>query len=172
MSEEPAAPRRPRLLLRFGVALPVLAGALLWAAEAAPGAVDLRESVADATAVAAGHLLPLAGYDVRREGRILRAADGHGVKVGIDCDAVPVALLFLAAVAVSPVPWRRRVLFAPAGIAALFLLNQARIGHLLWISNRDPAAFHAAHEAWWPAGLVLAAGAMFLVWARREARAA
>ena len=160
MSEEPAAPRRPRLLLRFGVALPVLAGALLWAAEAA------------ATAVAAGHLLPLAGYDVRREGRILRAADGHGVKVGIDCDAVPVALLFLAAVAVSPVPWRRRVLFAPAGIAALFLLNQARIGHLLWISNRDPAAFHAAHEAWWPAGLVLAAGAMFLVWARREARAA
>ena len=160
MSEEPAAPRRPRLLLRFGVALPVLAGALLWAAEAAPAAV------------AAGHLLPLAGYDVRREGRILRAADGHGVKVGIDCDAVPVALLFLAAVAVSPVPWRRRVLFAPAGIAALFLLNQARIGHLLWISNRDPAAFHAAHEAWWPAGLVLAAGAMFLVWARREARAA
>ena len=117
-------------------------------------------------------LMPLVGYEVRRDARdarVLRAADGHGVRIAPECDGMPPVLLFLAAVLVSPVPWRRRLLFGALGSLGILLLNQVRIGHLLWLSDRSPDVFHDAHEAWWPTGLVAAAGVMFLLWARRNA---
>lgn len=171
-----AAPVRgaPRLGLRFGLAFPLVAASLLGALLFVGPVVATRERVVDGTVTAATVLMPLVGYEVRRDARdprVLRAADGHGVRIAPECDGLPAVLIFLAAVAVSPVPWRRRVLFGSLGSLALLLLNQVRIGHLLWLSDRAPDAFHDAHEAWWPTGLVAAAGLLYLVWARCSAGA-
>jgi exosortase/archaeosortase family protein len=170
-SEASPAGRR-RLALRFGVLFPLLAGGLLLAATFLPWASAARERLADGVAATAGVLFPLVGYEVRRDGprgRILRAADGHGVKVGTECDALAPMLILAAAVAVSPVAWRRKATFLVPGLVGIALLNQVRIGHLLWLSQENPDLFRRAHESWWPAGLVLAAAGLFLVWARRRA---
>ncbi len=140
-----------------------------------PGAEGVRVAVADGTAVAAAKLLPLVGYAVHpdpADRSVLRAADGHGVRVGTDCDGLSVLILFVSAVAVSPVPLGKRALFAVLGAIGILLANQVRIGHLLWLSNRDPDAFRTAHETWWPAGLLGAAALAFLLWARRVGRPA
>jgi exosortase/archaeosortase family protein len=163
---------RPRLLLRFGLLFPLIAGGTLLAVSYVPFLERARDGASEAVLATSAALFPLVGYDVRRDPakpRVLRAADGHGVTIAQECDALPPLVLFLAAVLVSPVAGRKRLVFGLAGAAAIFLLNQVRVGHLLWLSQEDPDAFRTAHEAWWPAGLVLFAGGMFLVWARRNA---
>ena len=163
-------PDRRGLLLRFGVGFPLLVAAALLAASYLEPVRRAREAWIDGVAAVADASFGVAGYPVRRDGRdrrILRAADGHGVRLAKDCDGLPPILIFLAAVAVSPVAGRRRLAFATLGTAVLYAANLVRIGHLLWLSDRDPEAFRAAHEGGWPAGLLALAGALYLVWARR-----
>lgn len=164
------APGRRGLALRFCVALPLVAGGALVVASYVDVARRARDAWIDGIAAVADAGFDAVGYPVRRDGpdrRILRAADGHGVRLAKDCDGVPTMLVFVAAVAVSPVAARRRVAFALAGAAVLYLANLARIGHLLWLSDRAPETFRAAHEGGWPAALLLLASAMYLLWARR-----
>jgi len=173
VSEAPAR-AGPRVALRFGLGLPLVAASMIGAMLYLGPVVAARDRLLDGTVTAATVLMPLVGYEVRRDARdarVLRAADGHGVRIAPECDGLPAVVLFLAAVVVSPVAWRRRLGFGVLGTLALLLLNQVRIGHLLWLSDRAPDVFHDAHEAWWPAGLVAAGGLMFLLWARRNAGA-
>jgi exosortase/archaeosortase family protein len=169
---EARPPSARGLALRFGVLFPVLAAALLSAAAWLPWIRPARDALVRGTAATAGALLPLTGWAVERDGLRLRAEGGRGVLVARDCDALAAMLLFVAAVAVTPAPIGRRVVFAASGVLCLFLLNQARIGHLLWLSGGDVDGFRRAHEAWWPAALFLAAGGLFLLFAARAARPA
>jgi exosortase/archaeosortase family protein len=167
----PAVSRRA-LALRFGLAFPALSGGLLAAAAWLPWLRPARDALVVATAGAAGHLLPLLGWDVTRDGTRLLAPGGHGVEVVRDCDALSPMLVLLAALAVTPAPRAARFGFALFGMASLFLLNQVRIGHLLWLSAGDVETFRRAHEVYWPAGLLVFAGGLFLLFAARAGRAA
>ena len=161
------------LALRFGLAFPLLAGGLLVAATFAGPVLRLRESLVDATLWVSARLFPLLGWAVRpdaRDARVLRAPDGHGVRLAPECDGLVPVLLLTAAALVTPTRWSRRLGFAAAGSTALLLLNQARIAHLLSISDRDPDGFRFAHESAWPAGLTVAALALYALWASRALR--
>lgn len=168
MNEESGPVSSRSLALRFGVALPLLAGSLI-AAFAYVGLLQpVRDGVVRATAASAGALLPLVGFEVQRSGHTLRADGERAVQVVKDCDGLPSMLLLLAAIAVTPTTWRRKVAFGAIGVVALFVVNQVRVGHLLHLSAGNQEAFRNAHETWWPAGLVLFAGALFLLWAARQ----
>jgi len=169
VSDAAAAVSRRSLALRFGVLLPLLGGGLMAAAAYAQPLQPLRARLVHATAVSAGVLLPLTGWDVTRDGHALKAPGDRAVEVVKDCDGLSAMLLFLAAVLVTPATWKRKLVFGGIGLAALFLVNQVRIGHLLHLSGGNQQTFRSAHETWWPAALVLVAAALFLLWAGKQA---
>ncbi len=166
--EQRAPPPGRRLALRFGLALPLLGGGLIALFAYAPALQSVREGIVHGTAATAGGLLPLSGWDVERRGHTLHAPGDRAVEVVKDCDGLPVMLLFFAAVLVTPTAWRRKIVFAGIGLGLLFLVNQVRLGHLLYLSSGSPGSFRAAHETWWPAGLLLSAGGLYLLWAARQ----
>jgi exosortase/archaeosortase family protein len=86
--------------------------------------------------------------------------------VAKNCDAMDVTLLFAAAVAAFPAPWRRRVAGIAAGAAALAVVNVLRIASLYFVDLRWPSAFETIHAEVWPLAIVVLAAAAFLAWSR------
>jgi exosortase/archaeosortase family protein len=80
------------------------------------------------------------------------------------CDGFEVMSLFVAAMLVADVTWRRGLLFLGAGCVAVWMLNQLRIAALYWAFRYERAWFDAIHTAWGPLVLILAVAAIY-AWA-------
>jgi len=83
-----------------------------------------------------------------------------------NCDAIEINILFLSAVLAFPAAWRRRILAAVAGLAALIALNVLRICALYAVGVSAPERFAVAHEQVFPLLLVFGAALAFLLSAK------
>ncbi len=85
------------------------------------------------------------------------------------CDGFEVMSLFVAAVLVADVSWRRGLLALAVGCAAVWVLNQARIVALYWTFRHEREWFDSVHTVWGPLLLIAAVVAVY-AWAVSKAR--
>lgn len=81
------------------------------------------------------------------------------------CDAIEPSALFASAVLAFPSPWRKRLVGAAIGIAALLLINLARILTLYYVGVFWPDQFEAVHVHVWQPLFIFFALAIWLGWA-------
>ncbi|MDP1789707.1 MAG: archaeosortase/exosortase family protein [Methylibium sp.] len=82
------------------------------------------------------------------------------------CDGFEVMSLFIAAMLVADVTWRRGLVMLLAGCAAVWGLNQLRIAALYWAFRYERDWFDAIHTVWGPLLLILCV-TVFYLWALR-----
>lgn len=87
------------------------------------------------------------------------------VEATLACSGADAMALCLGAVLAYPVPWRRRLAGAAAGVALILTLNTLRIG-TLGRAAASPAWFNALHLYIWPAALTLAIAGYVFAWMR------
>jgi exosortase/archaeosortase family protein len=80
------------------------------------------------------------------------------------CDGFEVMSLFVAAVLVADLSWRRGLVALVAGCVAVWALNQARIVALYWAFRYEREWFDAIHTLWGPLLLISAVAAVY-AWA-------
>lgn len=80
------------------------------------------------------------------------------------CDGFEVMSLFVAAMLVAEVSWRRGLPFLLAGCIGIWALNQVRIAALYWAFRYERSWFDAIHTAWGPLLLILCVAALY-AWA-------
>jgi exosortase/archaeosortase family protein len=100
------------------------------------------------------------------------AAPGGGLNVLRGCEGTDVLLLLAAAMIAAPLPWRWRAAGLVAGIAVVFVLNQARLVTLFYAHRADAGWFDLAHGLLLPLAMVAGAGLFYLAWLRRFGAAA
>lgn len=103
---------------------------------------------------------------VKADGPRLRAPGG-GLNVLNGCEGTDVAFLLVAAMAVAPLPWRRRLAGLALGLPLVYALNQVRVLALFYAFRSDRSWFELLHGAVAPLVLVLAVGLFFMVWLNR-----
>jgi len=111
--------------------------------------------------------LRLASVEVLLMGNLLHAAN-TGIEIVPDCTPLMPTLVFWAAVAAFPVPWRRRVPGLLVGGAAIWVFNLVRVlalfGVLVWM----PQHFKFVHVYLWQTGTLLVVCALFVFWVRHQ----
>lgn len=113
-----------------------------------------------------GMLFP---YDhVWAQGPRLAWPDGR-LQLEAGCDGFEVLALFVPAVLVAPVSWRRGAAMLLVGTALIWGLNQIRLLALYLAFRRWPEAFDSLHAVWAPL-LLLGATFAFYAWCLRHAR--
>ena len=118
-----------------------------------------------ALAHGAAALLRLLGFDVQAAHSVI-ASRQFAVQIREGCDAVEPIAFFVFAVAVAPVPWRRRLSGMATGSVALLGLNLVRIASLYGVGLWNPRAFQRLHVEIWQPLFLLAAITTWLLWAR------
>jgi exosortase/archaeosortase family protein len=121
----------------------------------------------DATLASLVLTLRLASVEVVLMGNLLHAAN-TGIEIVPDCTPLMPTLVFWAAVAAFPVPWRRRVPGLLVGGAAIWVFNLVRVlalfGVLVWM----PQHFKFVHVYLWQTGTLLVVCALFVLWVRLQ----
>ncbi|MCA3130248.1 MAG: archaeosortase/exosortase family protein [Rhodocyclaceae bacterium] len=95
-------------------------------------------------------------------------APGGGINVLNGCEGADVVFLMIAAMFVAPLPLRARITGILAGVAVVFVLNQARVIALFYASRGDKAAFEWLHGVAGPLVLVTVSAAFFALWLGRH----
>ncbi len=89
-----------------------------------------------------------------------------GVRLDIlnGCDGLEALFLVVAAFAVAPIDWRRRLRGAAWGVPVVFAVNQARILALFYAFRADPALFAALHATVTPIAVIVLICCYFYAW--------
>ena len=121
----------------------------------------------DATVAPAAWAARLLSGDptVVAEGSHLRSAQAS-INVLFGCEGSDVLMLLAAALLVTPVAWRKRFLGVLAGMACVFLLNQARVLALFFCLRAHNGWFGSVHGLVAPLAMVVLVVAFFLAWMR------
>ena len=90
------------------------------------------------------------------------------IEIVPDCTALMPTLVFWAAVAAFPTPWRRRVAGLVMGAVAVWAFNLLRVIVLIAVLWWMPKHFGFVHVYLWQAGTLLVVSAMFMYWARLQ----
>ncbi len=96
---------------------------------------------------------------------------GGSLALRAGCDGFEVIGLFIAAVLVGDVGWRRGLLALIGGCLAIWALNQMRIAALYAAVRYDRSWFDSLHTGWGPLVLI-AAVAIIYAWMVRRPRVA
>ncbi len=153
-------------LLRFALIAGVLS--VLYAFPYPPDAAGLHLACAlssTLTRAAAGAVVALFDPAVHVTGAEIIGR--FSLRIVKDCDAMDVTILLVAAMLAFPATASRRALGLAGGVAVVLVANLARISALYFIGVSAPGAFEFAHRDLFPLLLVLLAGAVFVLWARR-----
>jgi exosortase/archaeosortase family protein len=86
--------------------------------------------------------------------------------VVVDCAALDVQALFVAAVLAFPSPWKTRLLGVAGGVAAIFAINIARLVVLYYAGATSLDLFNTLHEEVFVLVIVALVCGLFLLWAR------
>jgi exosortase/archaeosortase family protein len=85
-----------------------------------------------------------------------------------DCGAIPSLSIYLAAVLAFPVPWRKRIIGAIAGLTTLYAINIARLVILAFVGAYDSSPnqkiFTFIHEYVWQSIFLLFVVCVWLAW--------
>jgi len=121
----------------------------------------------DATLAGVVLTLRLASVESLSTGNLF-SSGGTGIEIVPDCTPLMPTLVFWAAVAAFPVPWRRRVPGLLVGGAAIWVFNLVRVlalfGVLVWM----PQHFKFVHVYLWQTGTLLVVCALFVFWVRHQ----
>ncbi len=158
--------RRRRDLARFLAGAGAVAAALYAVlyfpyATGTPGNRALTKYVhilAGATAA----VLRAIDYDVIARGTFIGGR--FPMEIVLDCSALDVQAVYVAAVAAFPACWRARVSGAVGGLLAINVANLARIVLLYLVGVHRPASFHFLHEDVLQLAMVAVGGASFAAW--------
>jgi exosortase/archaeosortase family protein len=118
------------------------------------------------TAQVTAALLAAIGLPVARDGTLLLHAAGFAAEIDYRCTALLPGVLLAAAVLGQPFSPRARLGGVVFGVALLFVINALRLVHLFWLGVRAPEYLVPAHLVLWPAILILAAFAYWIIWRR------
>jgi exosortase/archaeosortase family protein len=139
----------------------------VWMLNLTGGRVELEPTRGDRTAWDAWRDRAVAAREVGRnledEGPIvflaLNSTDAHGFprsfsfKVVPNCGAVPIIVIYVAAVLLFPVPFKKRLIGAVAGTVILYVINVVRLSILAWVGAIDSTPerrwFTFVHEYVW-----------------------
>jgi exosortase family protein XrtF len=96
-------------------------------------------------AAVSGDIMSLLGYEAAVSGRSVRFPGVDGVYIANGCNGLTTVGLFIGFVVAYPGKTVRRLLFIPAGIFAIYLVNVLRIVVMLLAQAHWPAAFDPLH---------------------------
>ena len=145
----------------------VAATPFLWLLVAAtPPGIACATAISDTLARAASYPLALFDARVALDSANITAGDFHAIIV-LECSALDIITLFIAATLVYPAPLTSRLRGALLGALALTALNYIRVITLLLIGIRYPQYVDFAHEILWQAALITAAFGIWLLWRNR-----
>lgn len=99
-------------------------------------------------------------------------ASGFGVAIEAGCNGVEAVIILLAAILAFPAPMPYRLKGILLGMAAIMLLNVARIITLFYLGKWDMAIFEWAHLYVWPVLIILDALVVFMLWTHFAPRSA
>lgn len=86
---------------------------------------------------------------------------GGGIALRAGCDGFEVIGLFISAVLVGDVGWRRGLLVLIGGCLAIWGLNQLRIAALYAAVRYDPSWFDSVHTGWGPLIMIGAVASIY-----------
>ncbi len=113
--------------------------------------------------------------EARAVGQVL-SAPGGGLNILNGCDGLEALFLLISAFSVAPLSRRRRFGGIAAGVAVVFLVNQARIVALFYAYRLDRSLFESLHGSVAPIAAILLISGYFYAWlvhgTRRVARSA
>jgi len=101
----------------------------------------VSHSVADLS----GGLLALLGIDPMVQARTVALPGVPGVRIADGCNGLSTIGLFVGFVLAYPGRWRRRLVFLPLGMAAIYATNVGRIAVMAVVQKHWPAAFGPLH---------------------------
>ena len=169
--DEDEQPRAP-VALRIGLFLLVYGG-LHWAYQA------LRSSAFDPWFIHALTVSPAAALldglwpaDLVRAIGPRLAWPGGRLTLLAGCDGFEVMSLFVAAVLVADLSWRRGLVALVLGCAVVWVLNQARIVALYWAFRYEREWFDPIHTVWGPLLLIAAVVGVYALTVSRTQPAA
>ncbi len=151
-----------RRLLASAIPAALVLTALILVGQSAGITLALRRFFA----AAAGWVLALFGADVMVRGTEI-ASPAFSISVVTACTGLFVTGLFLTAVAAFPSSWRARLIGAALGVLGLSVLNIVRLVTLFCIGVRWPGMLDVAHQLVWQSVVIVAAVALWFVWAGR-----
>ena len=102
------------------------------------------------------------GYVLQAPGARLNILNG--------CDGLEALFLVIAAFAVAPLEWRRRLGGAAVGLPVVFVVNQARILALFYAFRSSPPLFDALHATVTPIVVIVLVCCYFYVWLAHASR--
>jgi len=109
------------------------------------------------------------GMQAQAQGSRLVVSTG-ALQVLRGCEGTDLALLSASAMLAAPLAWRWRLVGLAVMLAAVFVLNQARLLVLLQAHLNMPQYFDQLHTLWLPLLMVLLLGGLLLTWVGRFAR--
>lgn len=169
MDGSAAVPRPGRLVARF-LGRATVGFGILWGLTFVPAyASVVQGGLLRAYGWATSVLLDLFGVIHDRHGATL-ADDAFAMEVRAGCDAYGPCALLVACILAFPAAGRRRTRGLVAGLGCLVALNLVRLVSLFLVGRRDSEWFELLHVEIWQPVFVLAAGCLFLAWARRVPR--
>lgn len=114
-----------------------------------PAALLINVLTPDVRASAAGYLL-----------------QAPGVRLNIlnGCDGMEALFLVIAAFAVAPLDWHRRLGGAALGVPVVFAVNQVRILTLFYVFRSYPPLFAALHATVTPIAVIVLVCCYFYAW--------
>lgn len=82
--------------------------------------------------------LELFGYTVSHpETRVLKIEGTSGLFIGDECNGIPLFALFAIFIIAFPGPWKKKLIFIPAGILLIHLANCVRVISLALIQSKN-----------------------------------
>ena len=149
----------------FPVVLSLVAACLLYFYYVSSSASEFFERW---TAIISFLVLRMLGFDLQIHNTILSSTD-FTIKIIDECTAIGPILLLIGAIAGYPASTIRKLVGISAGSLMLFVLNQIRIVHLVWIEMHYPGLLDFAHLVVWQGIVVIVAIVFWFSWSREFA---
>lgn len=126
--------------------------------------LPVREALQSATTNATAPLVSAAGFEVATAPPHDLKLTHHTFRIDFECTAFRIILLFVMAVAVTPVSRKRRLQGLLAGVPLIVAANLIRIVGLAGVSELSPHHFDLLHAYTFQAFMIVFAGGAWAYW--------
>jgi exosortase family protein XrtF len=120
--------------------------------------------VSHSVAEVSGRLLSAFGADPAVQGRTVALSGVPGVRIADGCNGLSTIGLFVGFVVAYPGRWKRRLIFLPLGMAAIYGTNVGRIATMAVVQKYWPAAFGPLHGFGLTTIFYVAVFALWVLW--------
>jgi exosortase/archaeosortase family protein len=111
-------------------------------------------------------LRTLMGYDLSREGIVMRIGNSAGIAVGPACVGFGLQVAFAALIFAYEGPWKKKLWFVPLGMIGIHLINVLRVVVLAILSNINNDWVDFNHKYVFSSLVYLFMFVMWVTWVR------